>query len=264
MSAPAPPTITHTITPPFGYGPIAALQREDRVLLPRGSTPEFCRGVNALALSATEFTAAARDYPIAFAQSDEGRFAPVALLGLGANQNLFIDANGGWDAGCYVPAYVRRYPFCIARMANATRSAERVVCVDQAYLDPNGFALFDAAGQATQEWTQIESLLRAYEADLEQTEQMCDALFKLGLFEPFEFKVMQGETPTLTVRGVHRIDEKRFMDLRPASHKALVTKGFMGRIYAHFHSLENFSRLYQRALEAQEQAARMRKEAIQR
>jgi hypothetical protein len=33
--------------------------------------------------------------------------------------------------------------------------------------------------------------------------------------------------------------------------KALVTRGLMGRIFAHFHSLENFARLYQRAVARQ-------------
>lgn len=253
-----------TITPPFGYGPIVALQREDRVLLPRGATPEFCRGVNALALSASEFTAASRDYPIAFACGEDGRFAPVVLLGLADKQNLFIGPSGDWDPASYLPAYVRRYPFCIAREEAHTQSTQRVVCVDSAYLDPDGFALFDASGVPSDEWRGIESLLRAYEDDLELTARMCDALQKLDLFEPFEFKVMQGNDTALTVKGVYRIDEKRFTDLRPASHKALITKGFMSRIYAHLHSLENFTRLYQRALEAQAQAERLRKDAIHR
>ena len=36
--------------------------------------------------------------------------------------------------------------------------------------------------------------------------------------------------------------------LLPAEHKALMTKDLMGRIYAHIHSLENFARLYSRAM----------------
>jgi len=50
--------------------------------------------------------------------------------------------------------------------------------------------------------------------------------------------------------GMHRVDEQRLRALRPASHKALVGKGYMGSIYAHLHSLENFTRLYARQLRA--------------
>jgi len=43
-------------------------------------------------------------------------------------------------------------------------------------------------------------------------------------------------------------DKEKLKALKPASHKALVTKGLMGKIYAHIHSLENFARLYSRAV----------------
>src|ERR1035437_9795261 len=124
-----------SITPPFGYREIVPLQKTDKVLLPGGSTPEFCRGANALALSCGEFVAAARDYPIAFASRDGESFAPGALLGLGEGQNLFVDAKGVWDAQCYVPAFVRRYPFCLARvLVEGKPRDERIVCVEKAYV----------------------------------------------------------------------------------------------------------------------------------
>lgn len=253
------------ITAPYGYREIVPLQKTDKVLLPRGSTPEFCRGANTLALSCGEFVAAARDYPIAFACADGESFAPVALLGLGEGQNLFIDAQGAWDVQCYVPAFVRRYPFCLARLlAEGKPGDDRIVCVEKAYLDKGGLALYDADGKATANWLRFEQLLQSYENDLDLTGKMCETFAKLNLFEPFEFKIMNGDQPALTIKGMHRIDEKRFLDLNPASHKALVNKGFMGRIYSHFNSLENFGRLYQRALALATEQARMKKQQSQR
>ena len=32
-------------------------------------------------------------------------------------QNLFVDDDGRWAEGAYVPAFVRRYPFCISRLS---------------------------------------------------------------------------------------------------------------------------------------------------
>ena len=84
------PDSAPTIVPPYGYGEIAPLQRTDKVLLPKGATPEFCKNANALALSSAEFAIASRDYPIAFASSDGNQFAPVILLGLSEGQNLFV------------------------------------------------------------------------------------------------------------------------------------------------------------------------------
>jgi hypothetical protein len=254
-----------TITPPFGYREIVPLQKTDRVLMPRGSTPEFCRSVNTLAISSGEFVAVSRDYPIAFSSADGQSFAPVALLGLADGQNLFIDAEGVWAQGHYVPAFIRRYPFCLARvMVEGKPRSDRIVCVEKSYVDGGGLPLYDEQGRASASWSAFEQLLQNYENDLDITAQMCEAFAKLNLFEPFEFKVMNDGQAALTIRGMHRIDEKRFLELKPASHKALVTKGYMGRIYSHLNSLENFGRLYQRAVALAADQARVGKQQIQR
>jgi hypothetical protein len=254
-----------TITPPFGYGELQPLNKTDRVLLPHGATPQFCRSVNALAISRAEFVAAARDYPIAFSSADQKTYAPVVVLGLADRQNLFLQPGGEWDRNSYVPAFVRRYPFCIAKVVVEGRPRnDRLVCVEKAYVDPQGITLYDEGGKPTPQWLNYERLLQEYESDLELTGQMCSVLAKLELFSSFQFQVMDGAKPALTLKGMYRIDEKKLTDLRPASHKALITKGFMGPIYAHIHSLENFGRLYSRALARAAGEARTRRESIQR
>jgi hypothetical protein len=236
------------ITPPFGYGEVVPLQKTDRVLLPAGGTPSFCRGLNALALSYSEFAAAARDYPIAFVSADNGAsFAPVIVLGLADGANLFVDAAGDWDPAVYLPAYVRRYPFCISKVYRDGRpTGERIVCVARDYLDPGGVALFDAEGRPTPRWQPIERLLAEYEADLDRTAEMCAALAQLGLFTPFTMDVQEGARRTTRLAGMYRVDEERLAALAAQELKTLVARGFMGRVYAHLHSLANFARLYAR------------------
>ena len=241
------------ITPPFGYDEIVPLQKQHRVLMPQGTTPAFCRTLNALAVSASEFTAAARDYPIVFTSVDGGgTYAPVVVIGLGEGSNLFIGAQGEWDAEVYLPAFVRRYPFCISKVyVDGVPSGERVVCVAKAYVDSGGVALFDAEGRPGPRWQAIERLLAEYEGDLDLTAQMCAALARLQLFKPFTMQVIEGGRAGVKLQGMFRVDEASLADLKPASHKVLVSKGFMGRIYAHLHSLENFGRLYARAARAE-------------
>ena len=237
------------ITAPYGHGEIVPLRKEHRVLMPAGTTPDFCRGLNALAISYAEFVAAARDYPIVFASVDRGAsFAPVAVLGLAEGQNLFIGASGEWDASVYLPAFVRRYPFCLSKLyVDGKPRGERVVCVAKAYVDASGVALFDAAGRATPRWQAAERLLADYESDLDLTAQMCAAFARMRLLQPFSMQVLREDAPALKLAGMYRVDEAKLRDLKPASHKVLVAKGYMGRIYAHLHSLENFARLYARA-----------------
>ena len=105
------------INPPFGYKEIVPLYKNNRVRLPApGALPEFCKTLNAIPVSYSEFPVACRDYPLVFTSGDQGQsYAPVAVLGLANGENLFF-ADGAWDRSAYLPAYVRRYPFCMARV----------------------------------------------------------------------------------------------------------------------------------------------------
>lgn len=232
------------ITAPYGYGAIVPLQKTHRVRLPAGAAPAFCRRLNALAISVAEFSAAARDYPIVFATLDRGKsFAPVAVLGLEQNANLFVDAAGQWDRAAYLPAFVRRYPFCISKMyVDGAPSGARAVCVATDSLDEAGTALFDAEGRPTASWQAIERLLTEFEADLDRTAKLCAALARLRLMQPFSLQTAD-DGPQVRLAGMYRISEAKLKDLKPASHKMLVNQDYMGRIYAHLHSLDNFSRL---------------------
>ena len=244
------------ITAPFGYGDIVPLEKTHRVLLPSmgaeggNSTPSFCRKLNAMAISFSEFLVASRDYPIVFSTGDSSQsFAPLVVLGLGNEQNLFVNSDGEWATDTYVPAFLRRYPFCISKVyVDGEPQSEKVVCIDRTYLDPAGIALFDMTGKPEPLWVERENLLSEYEADLDLTAQMCAIFAKLDLFAPFTMQVTESGRQALELQGMYRVDEAKFLALKAANHKALVEKGLMGRIYAHFFSLANFARLYDRAV----------------
>lgn len=240
------------ITSPFGYGPIVPLEKQHRVLLPSlasGSVPAFAMRINAMAISYSEFSAVQRDYPIVFLTADEGRsFAPVAVLGLADGQNLFVEDDGRWAAHHYVPAFVRRFPFCASRVnVDGVEQEQRLICVDRAYLDDSGIALYDQSGAPTAAWAERERLLAEYESDLERTAQMCAYFRKLDLFVPLTMEVKDAGQAGVRMQGMHCIDETRLVAQNAASHKALATRGLAARIYAHLFSLSTFARLVERA-----------------
>lgn len=240
------------ITPPFGYAEVLPLLKTHRVRLPGpGVVPPFFERSNALPISYTEFQPVSRDYPIVFATSDGGKtFGAVAVLGISAGENVFC-ASGAWSANTYVPAYVRRYPFCMARVAveNAERP-ERVICVEKRFVDDaGGEPLFDEKGEPGARWRDLQQLLTEYEADLERSREMCAILSDYGLFEPFTMqatlaKERGGDSMHLT--GMHRVKEKALESLNAAQLKNLMQKGILARIYLHLLSLENFARLLDR------------------
>ncbi len=249
------------INPPYGYQEIVPLAKTHKVLLPaERRLPVLFRNLTALPLSFTEFAAAVHDYPIAFISGDSGKsFVAMAILGLEAQQNLFVGNDDAWDAGVYLPAYVRRYPFCMTRVTvDGKEQAERIACVEKRAVNAKGEALYDGKGEPLPVWDRLRKLLFEFEADLARTEEMCRKLQELQLLEPFSAQAAPtGELP-VTLTGMHRIAEQRLQALPGGTLQELARNGMLSRIYAHLQSLDNFQRLLERraARRARENPAR--------
>jgi hypothetical protein len=238
------------IKPPFGYRDIVPLNRDQKIrLLKAGEVPEFARKLNAIPISYTEFALVLREYPIVFtAVGPNNQFAPVAVLGMVHGENLY-DNNGSWAPNVYVPAYARRYPFCMTKVTlGAVEQQNRLICVEKSHLDEKaGEAMFDAKGQPVAKWKEIEGLLTQYEVDLERSREMCGILADYGLLEPFtmQAKLNKGGNP-MAMTGMHRVAEAKIEHLNAAQLKNLVKKGILSRVYAHLLSLDNFTKLLDR------------------
>src|SRR5678810_96745 len=165
------------ISPPFGYKQVVPFQKTHKVrLLAPGEAPEFVRDGAAVPISHSEFVPAGRHYPIVFI-GDGKTFNAVAVVGMNTKENLFV-SDGRWAGEAYMPAYARRYPFCMARMSvNKVEQKNRLICVEQSAIDDKG--------QPTSKWQGLEKLLSEYETDLDRTREMCAILSDYGLLEPF-------------------------------------------------------------------------------
>ena len=253
------------IRAPYGYQEIVPLTRQHRVVLPEaGKVPAVFRTLNAVPVSYAEFAVACRDYPIAFISGDGGRtYVAMAVLGLEDQQNLFTGADGGWEPGAYVPAYVRRYPFCMTRVTvDGKEQAERIACVEKRALQARGEALFDDKGQPLPSWSERQKLLFEYEADLGRSDELARALAALGLLETFTMQAIPQEGRPLAMTGLHRVAEQKLAGLAADKLKELAQNGMLARIYAHLISLNNFGRLLDRRAAAgtgARQAARERR-----
>jgi hypothetical protein len=238
------------ITPPFGYKDIVPLNRDQKIRLLRpGEMPEFARSLNAIPISYTEFGLVVREYPIIFASlGGNNLFAPFAVLGMVQGENLYNNA-GAWAPNVYVPAYARRFPFCMTKVTlDKVEQQNRLICVEKSQLDDKaGEAMFDAKGQPTTKWKEIERLLTEYEVDLERSREMCGILADYGLLEPFSMqaKLNKGGEP-MAMTGMHRVAEAKIEHLNASQLKNLVRKGILSRVYAHLLSLDNFAKLLDR------------------
>ena len=131
---------------------------------------------------------------------------------------------------------------------NYTRENEReadrigIMLMEGAGFDPNAMAgMFEAMQRANRlnEVRGAPSYLRTHPVN---SERIAEAQNRAAQ-APYR---QHSDRPEFQLSGMFRIAEAKLQALRPASLKALLDKGFLGLLYAHLHSLENFSRLVAR------------------
>lgn len=238
---------TLKMTAPPGYSAVVPLDKQAHAGLGLLAASDFnwCAGLNAVFLNAAEFSLACLDFPIAFSRNDKtGEFMPIAVLGMKARQNLFVDGQGRWREMTYIPAYFRRYPFCIAEvpMPNG-QAARQMICVQEDRLTKNKTPLFDAAGAPTAAWPPILKLLEAIEGARQQTRVLVRRLEALELLVPFDAIAVPRNGEQLRLKGMFRVDEEKLQALSSPNLRTMSKKGELRAIYAHLISLENFGRL---------------------
>jgi len=236
------------IAPPLGYEQITPLLKNHKVLLPRAEeTPAIFHRLHAMPLSLSEFEPACRDYPIVFLTGDGGEtFNAVLVLGMQIKQNLFILTDGMWDRRAYLPAYVRRYPFCISRVAvDGNPQKERIVCIEESALHDSGEPLYDANGRPLAQWIVLEKLIFDYEQDIFRCESLCRLIAELELLEPFTMKA-EVDGFTMQLEGMHRVMRTTLEALPADQLQRLMSAGALEKIYSHLLSLDNFRRLLNR------------------
>jgi SapC len=229
------------------YEKPVALDREKHRKLKVRATGSFgfAGKANSLYLAGVEFNEACKEFAIVFTRVGSGRTVPVAMLGLRSRENLFVDAQGKWDAS-YIPAFVRRYPFVLAELPGR---AEMAVCVDEAFtgLNPSeGEALFDGKGQDTPFLQNALDFLRRYQAEYLRTEAFCQRLEQAGLLMEMNAKADLVDGRSFTINGLLIVDEKKLLALPDTTALSLFRSGELHLISMHLVSLSNMQKLVDR------------------
>jgi hypothetical protein len=212
----------------------------------------FTRNTHAIPVTVDEFAMCQRSFPIVFGLGDAA--APLALLGLQEGSNLYVDVNGQWDPNAYVPAFVRRYPFMLARLSPDTQDLS--LCFDETsgqLEDGAGEPLF-ADGAPSETTRAIMNFCEQFEQAVGRTRGFIDELTKLNLLMDGEVTIQrEGLAEPAVYRGFRMVDESRLQNLRGDQTRKLVQNGMMGLIYAHLFSLSLISPLFERQFAASTQ-----------
>jgi hypothetical protein len=210
---------------------------------------EFAAATNSLPVVGAEFARAALEYPVVFAGTIAAQALPAVLVGLRDAQNLFVDAEGHWRDGCYVPAFARRYPFVLAQ-ADTAAAQPYTVCVDEAFdgIGPgqDGEALFDEQGEPARFLREALDFLRGYQQQLQATHDFVQALAERELLVQRSLHVTTASGEALRLDGFLVVDEQRLQGLDDATVGAWLRNGYLAWIHAHLMSLGQTSALLRR------------------
>lgn len=215
--------------------PLNKERHQQHKVLPISSF-DFASNFHIATVMVHEFAKAATAYPIVFLEDKEkDLFYPVVMLGLEANQNLFVTESGQWNAS-YVPAVIRRYPFALARLSE---DDTLTVCIDEDSSlvgKEEGSPLFDEKGEATD----IIENVKRYLSELQQmevfTEAFCAYLAEHNLFTPLNMQVKVNDK-LQNITGCYVINEQRFNGLSDERFIEIRHKNYLAPIYAHLTSL---------------------------
>ena len=176
----------------------------------------------------SEFRSAQAYYPIVFQAADNGPgLQPVALLGLRAGENLFLDAHG-WDAP-YVPLALERGPFMIGRAG-----AELMIHVD---LDSprigrgEGEPVFLPHGATSEYLERVNTVLGAIHHGIETMAPFVAALLRHELLESFVLDIEAADGSQNRLAGFHTVNEERLAALDGGALAELHQHGWLAAVY---------------------------------
>lgn len=215
----------------------------------------FVAQTNIVPLTVTEFSAAALSYPIIFTGDNR---QPVAVMGLSANENLFVAPDGEFRADAYVPAYVRRYPFVFA---DDKQNQRLILCIDRgaSIVAEGGQNPLFVDGQPSDYTNMAMEFCNNFEQERQRTEGFVALVKDLDLldireahFTPRNPDGTPGQPQKLA--EYYAVSEDKLRALPAEKLVELRDNGALGQIYAHLVSLVGWDRLIAMAVMRQAQA----------
>lgn len=208
-----------------------------------------------------EFGPAALSYPIIFAGTN---YAPLAVMAINAGENLFITEDGLFRGGAYIPSFIRRYPFVVAKDDEQNRL---MICIDRGsdlFVESGADIMLFENGQPTQYTKNCIEFCGNFDMDRQRTEFFINELRELDLFESkqttFTPRFADGtEGAPQLIAEYFAVSEDKLKALSADKLARLRDSGALSQIYAHLVSLLGFERMIfetsQRQAEAAPQAA---------
>ncbi|MEG3145837.1 SapC family protein [Sphingomonas sp. RT2P30] len=236
---------------PLFYNALEPLSSEAHAAykLRQADSAPFFVGQHAIPITTDEFVPAQRRLPIVFTVGDDA--IPIALMGLNEGVNVFVGDDGKLsDANVYVPAYVRRYPFMLAKLHPDAQ--EMSLCFDPTAPTIGAFddgqPLFDGT-QPSQVTKDVLSFNEQFEQAGARTANFVKELREMELLMDGEVTIQaEGYEQPFIYRGFQIINEEKLGELRGDQLRKIHKSGMLPLIYAHLFSLSLMPDLFNRQM----------------
>lgn len=213
---------------------------------PQDNPFEYVKTIRAVPLTMVEIGSAQRHYPVIFSRMEDP--VPLAILGLSEDVNLFVDDNGEWESMCYLPSYLRCYPFTFTKAQDGSLA----VVVDRAAasVTENPQYPFFVDGEISEHTKSLMEFCAQYERERKRTKDFCDKLLELELLAPQRTTYTpDGSTEPQTLADYVGIDIKKLNSLESDVIWDLHSNGHLAPSYLQLYSVENWRYLKTRQLQ---------------
>lgn len=197
----------------------------------------FLASQHAIPVTVDEFAMVQRHYPIVFSAGENP--VPLALMGLNEGVNTFVGVHNRVSEPVYIPAYIRRYPFLLAKLR--PDSDELSLCFDPTSNVIGAFSegeeLF-VEGQTTPAITRIMGFCEEFEQSGMKTGQFMAELKEHNLLMEGEVSIqVDNQEQPFIYRGFQMVDEAKLRELRGDVLRKMNQSGLLPLLYAHLFSL---------------------------
>jgi hypothetical protein len=211
----------------------------------------FLAKQHAVPLTVEEFPLVQRRMPIVFSAGDDP--VPLALMALNEGYNVFFNDDGSMiDDELYVPAYVRRYPYMLAKLR--PDSDELSLCFDPTSDTIGAFEegprLFEN-GEPTELTKGILGFTEQFEQAGQRTGQFLKELKDAELLMDGEVSIQPDGAQPFVYRGFQMVNEEKLADLRGDQLRKMSQSGMLPLIYAHLFSLSLMRDIFARQVNQQ-------------
>jgi len=196
-------------------------------------------------ISAREYPKAGNNFPIFLVKQPEGtRYRSVVMLGLESGENLFYK-NEAWE-GTYIPQGIAMMPFGLGVDPDKENTLTTYIDLDSQYVgEDKENAIFDAEGNDTEFYTNVQNSLGRLFDNENMTEKFMEELVANDLLQELELHIdfSTGENKKLV--GLFGIDEKKLQELSDDKILDFHKRGLFVPIHAMLGSVSQINRLAQ-------------------